>query len=228
MRNTVIMVVCFLINGITMQAMDGPAQQGPRDPNSALILATISGPLTKEELLDIDFLFKIGADPNFVSPLCGITHLMRAVRANQPELVELLLAKGAKVNVCHNKSKKFVRGFNMIYDKKEIRSSVDQIIDVMLQIETYNTLYPDQPIDLQKTLYDMQVSNRLRNALLIDRKLEFYGAPSGIIDSKHVLLLLLKKSHVRRALAYILDEDLNNVPLNVRVFYVLGNKKIMY
>lgn len=206
-----------------MRAMDNPLPQGPKDPNFALITATINGPLDQDALSDINFLFTIGADPNFRSHLLDITPLMRAVRINNPQLVELLLEKGAKVNVS-DPNDRFVRNFNIIYSRKKIMPLIISITNQMLRIKTHNTMNPHNPMDYRDSLYCMKQSQIIRNALLIDTILEQHRAYSDIADYRHPLLKMLRDSRVRRALLYVLNNCLADLPENVR--YMLCNKKI--
>lgn len=205
--------------------MDNPGRQGTRDPNEAFRIAIKRGPLDQEDLSNIEFLFTIGADANFVSATYKRTPLMQAVHINEPELVELLLERGALINARH-RSNKFARGFNLIYKKDAIKNLIRPIGQAMLNVDMHNN-QSDEKIEYQDVLCPMQESIILCNALLIDKMLEDNNGFSGIIDSNHPLLLLLRKPRIRRAVGYALDGDFENIPLSVRVFYVLGNEKII-
>jgi ankyrin repeat protein len=206
--------------------MDDPYSQRPQDPNMALLIATISpikGSFDEKTLPYIKRLFAEGADPNYVSPLFGVTPLMRAVRTNSPQLVELLLQEGAKVNVS-SPDKKFVRDFNLMHSRKKIVPMVTFITHYMLQIKTHNAMNPHKKINCRETICSMKRSQIIRNAAMIDKILEEHKAYSDILAHKHPLLNMLRDSRVKRALSYVFTHHMKHLPDALR--HMLCNKGV--
>jgi hypothetical protein len=225
MINQIIIYALFFVS-ILMQAMDDPRLQGPTDPNNALILAIASpvkGRFDKEALSHINNLIIMGADPNYVSPMFGVTPLMRAVRVNCPDLVELLLKKKAKVNV-RNPDDKFVRDFNLIYSPRDVVPIVAAITNDMLNFERYNELNPPQKIHCRDTVYSMKQSQIIRNAVFIDKMLEDCKAYSDILPAQHPLMQMLRDPRVKRAMSYVFTHHWKDLPYALR--YVLYGNKI--
>jgi len=197
-----------------MQAMDDARSQRTQDVNNALICATastINGYFDKEVFAEVEFLLENGADPNFVSPIFGITPLMRTVRANSFEVSELLLQNGAKVNVS-NPDGQFVRDFNLMYSRKKIVPIITYITDRMLRIEMYNAMNPEEKMNCQKRIYSMKRSQIVRNAVFIDKMLEDRRAYSDVLARKHPLLRMLQDSRVRRAISYVFTHHTKDLP----------------
>ena len=216
-------IVSFAIfsASLLLQAMDDPCLKGPKDPNTALLLETINGDIDTKALCRIERLFDLGADPNYVSSLSVITPLMRAVRVNCPELVQLLIEKGSKVNVSDSDNK-FVRDFNLIYSQKEVVPLVASITNDMLNFERHNELNPQKKIRCRDTIYSMKGSQIIRNAILIDKILEDHKAYSDILPVKHPFMQMLRDPRVKRAMSYIFTHHWKDLPFAIR--YVLyGN-----
>lgn len=84
------MLECLLENGA-----------GPK--NDQLIVYAIQNKLIKS----VELLLKFGVNPNITSPL-GICLLERAISAEEPEIVKMLLSAGAKIGVTHKNKKPFL------------------------------------------------------------------------------------------------------------------------
>ncbi len=225
MVNQIAIYACFSATMLT-QAMDAFRSQKPQDVDNALICATastVNGYFDKKVLAEVEFLLDNGADPNFVSPIFEVTPLMRAVRANSPEVVELLLKKGARVNIS-NPDNKFVRDFNLIYSSKRIVPIVASITNRMLQFEMHNERNLHRKTNCREAIYSMKQSQILRNAVLIDKMLERYKAYSDVLTYKHPLLKMLQDSRVRRALSYVFTHHMNHLLGTLR--YILCNNKV--
>jgi hypothetical protein len=206
-----ILILCYFFSITRMSSMD----VGPTDPNIALIFAMTNRPLNLEKLADIDFLFKVGADPNFHSTLFKTTPLMRAVRETDPRLVDLVLAWGGKVNV-QDKFQKFPRDFNFIYTS-EVISVLRRIVNSMYAIDNYNACcFATHELNCDEQVFNNNLSARLRDALWIDKQLESRRAYSDIRNSSHPLIQLLNYSPVRRALMYVINNDFDLLPSNIR------------
>lgn len=213
MINQITLYACFSAT-MLMQAMNDPRFQRVQDPNMALICATASmanGYFDQKVFAEAEFLLENGADSNFASPIFGVTPLMRSVRANSREVVELLLKKGARVNIS-NPDGKFVRDFNLIYSRKKIVPIVTYITNYMLQIEKYNAQNPQKKINCRETICSMKRSHILRNAVSIDKILEKHKAYSDVLPYRHPLLKMLRDSRVRRALSYVFTYHMNDLP----------------
>jgi hypothetical protein len=232
--NQIALCACFSAT-MLMQAMDDPYSQRPQDPNMALLIATIApikGSFDEKTLPYIKRLFAEGADPNYVSPIFGVTPLMRAVRTNSPQLVELLLENGAKVNVS-SPDKKFVRDFNLMHSREKIVPMVTFITSYMLQIENHNEMNPlenhnemnpHKKINCRETICSMKRSQIIRNAAMIDKILEEHKAYSDILAHKHPLLNMLRDSRVKRALSYVFTHHMKYLPDALR--HMLYNKEV--
>ena len=195
------------------------AMNDPKDPNTALLLATINSTI---DLVHIHNLLDAGADPNYVSPIFAVTPLMRAVRVNSPALVQLLLKKEAKVNVC-NPDNKFVRDFNLIYSPRDVVPIVASITNSMLNLERDDELNPQKKINFRDTIYSMKRSKIIRNAVLIDKILEDHKAYSDVLPAKHPFIQMLRDPRVKQAMSYVFTHHWKDLPYIIR-YILYGNK----
>jgi len=151
---------------------------------------------------------------------CGdgqMTPLMLAVKRNDVKEVTLLLQKGENSSAYNLQEKRFVRDFNLIYDKNQLRILLIPVVDLMLKIETNNRISPHKPIDFQEALVELSQVMELRNALLIDKLLE---DKEGLeyIGEHHSLLYFLKLPAVKRTMKKMFadNEDIKkNVPKGI-------------
>lgn len=210
MINKLLLYVCFSLS-IFMQAMDKPL----KDPNIALLQTMIDGPIDMKKLWRINALFDEGADPNFASPMCGITPLMRAVRLNSPHLVRFLLLEGSRVNVCDPQGR-FVRDFNCMYARETIEPMVNSITHCMRRIQRHNTLNPAQRINYQAVLCCLQQSQIICNAVMIDKRLEDCRAYSDFSKEKHPLIKMLADADVKKALSFVFISHWKHLPRDIR------------